>query len=224
MKLSVIFLFVFFAKIVWGQELIQDLIDPQYQNSALLKLGGKEVKAPYWLENFETGIITLKSGKVINNMQLNIDTNSGNLIAIKDGGEVIINSKIVERVQLYSNKRIDTLIFKQVNIPGERAGFCEVIYDGDKIKLFKQMKATLKPNSQESNSGYHTDQPKDLFAKKTLYFIEEKSILKEIKLNKKALLQHFASIPGINEFVKDNKLNLSDVVDVKFFLQEVENK
>jgi hypothetical protein len=222
MKLLLVFSFLFCTHLCLGQELIQDLVDPQYQNSSLLKLGGKEVKAPRWLDNFEKGYITLKSGKIIDNILLNIDTNSGNLITLKDGDEVVVNSKLVETVQFFDNKTADTLIFIQVTIPEEGKRFCEVIYDGKRLKMFKLMRATLKPNAQDSNTGYHADQPKEVFTKKTLYFLEDKSIVKEIKLNKKGLLQYFETIPGITELVKENKLNLNDVVDVKFLLSEID--
>lgn len=224
MNKLVVILSIVSLQSVFGQVLIQEIVDPQYQNSSLLKLGGKEVKAPYWFDDFEPGKITLNSGKIIADLMLNIDTNKGLLIAKKNEEEVVVNAKIVESVKFFSKDRLDTLVFRKLITPEDGERFCEVIFSGNKIHLYKQLRSIFKPNSQEASTGYHADQAKDVFVKKTTYFLDNNGKIVPVKISKKAFLDEFGKIEGVTELVKDSRLNLSDIDDVKILLREVDNK
>lgn len=221
-KISIGFLLVLLFGNVSAQQLLQEIVDPQYQNSSLLALGKGKIRAPFWFKDFYPGKIKMAGDKYIDNVKLNIDTYSNKILAKQDDKpEVVVDNKNIEGVIIETDK--GPITFERIfdtDLKNKR--FYEVLFKGQTVTFYKLNTAIFKKATQESSSGYHSEeQTKDRFISDTQYFLFFNNLLHEVKLNKKQvstlLLQANQSQ---KELIQKSSSYFNNAETLKLFLSE----
>jgi hypothetical protein len=224
MNKSNIRIFLFACLIGWNNLMAQNVSDVP-MNSFPFNVTGQSFKAydnryegikgTYtFLVEFRPGVVELKRGK-FNNVQLNYDAYSDNLIAIND--------KVKDTVQLRKDMVVSFVLigasgeefaFRKLSILGTPTFLLSLVRDT--ISLYCRISKTY--NKAELGGAYRIpDSRSDEFVTVNTYYVTKGSDhLQEIRKSKNGILEAF---PGHEEqlsaYLKKNKIDFKDYNQMK---------
>ncbi|MBL7871872.1 MAG: hypothetical protein JNM78_09700 [Cyclobacteriaceae bacterium] len=180
----------------------------------------------YLYPEWTSGTLTDKAGKHYPNLQLKYDAYLDRVELNQDGQVLEINASAYPKFTLNfvepgTNKIIKHTFSTGYEIKGfSKTSYFDLIRDG-KITLLKKYKTSFV---DENLSGYGTSDQKKSFQTKILYFVLlEDGSAKEIKLNKKSILETFPEqSSNIEGFIKERKIKVKteqDLIDIIEFLE-----
>lgn len=176
-----------------------------------------ELEGTYYLfENWKNRAIVYDlNNKAYNlpNCNFNIESNSveAQLDEVKD--EIFaFNSRDIQKVEFG-----DQLFVKKNSNKGSNQ-LLEVIHQGEKMALYKEyetsiLKASVNPMTLKKIG-------KDKIVKNSIYYIEKTNKLEEIKIKKSTVLNLMGDKKNeIKSYIKENKLSLSEDIDLSKIFQ-----
>jgi len=177
---------------------------------------------PMW----NAGTLTDKSGKVYSNLLLKYDTYKDQVEMNQDGQVFEISTVLYPKftlsfVQPTTNNVIKHVFSAAYAVDGfPKMSYFELLFEG-RLTLIKKYKTSFV---EENVSGYGTGGVQKSFQSKTIYFVVEDGVTKEIKSNKKSVLEVFPEQSSVIEtFLKEKKMKIkseTDLVQIIQFLEE----
>lgn len=172
---------------------------------------------PFIFEEYLSGRILMKTGKVYSQDKINYDAYKNDIIVIHKGNELFMNKGIIKGFELFYGG--DTLVFKKIEQGGNNDFFVQVLLDSPICLLKKTEKTIVAPtntgaySSGKLNSEFHT--------KQKYYWLLKEGSLQEIKSKRDFLSEFSASDKELELFMKKNKLDLkteSDLLQIFSYL------
>jgi len=229
-KYRVGYLFLFFVNAIAFAQQPSDLPP----NSAPFNLSGAQVVTfdhryegvkgfHTFLENFVPGKVELKKDQVYDNVLINYDAVSDNLIAKSEkiGGLVSVRKDLVLRFILKADDAEYT--FEKKTVKGTH-GFLLKLTEGSTqfyCKLSKSIKQVdLSGAYNTSNTNY--DEFKQVV---TYYFVGMNGSLSELPSNKKSIIKTFPQLEkDLTQFFKENKIDFNDYQQAQLLFSFIAQK
>lgn len=180
----------------------------------------------YLYPTWNSGTLTDRTGKVYSNILLKYDS-------YKDQVEINQEGKIMEVIAVTypkftlsfvesgTNNVIKHSFSSGYNVPGfTSTSYFDLLFEG-KITLLRKYKTSF---IEDNVTGYGTSGTVKSFQSKTLYFVVDGSLSKEIKPNKKSVLEVFPEQSlKIETLLKEKKMKIkseNDLIEIIRFLNE----
>jgi hypothetical protein len=172
----------------------------------------------YLYPDWNSGTLIDKNGKSYFNLQLKYDAYMDRVELNQDGQVLEINATAYPKFTLDFAERGTNNIVKHsfssgYNIPGfSRTNYFDLVREGE-LTLLRKFKTSFV---EQNVSGYGTTDQKKSFQTKILYFILfEDGSAKEVKLNKKSILEIFPEESNkLETFLKNEKNKLKSEMDL----------
>ena len=193
---------------------LQQSTNPGYSTT---KLAYNTIKGtPYLNKDKTEGYLVLNDGNVIENIPLQYDLYTKDIIAEnKRGEDIVLNREVYKELGMKVDGRM--IKFKKVN-PKEKDKFYEVLYENDNITFYKDHKATIR---EGQNLGMAKIEP--VFRQRINHFIAQKDgSIAKVQLKKKKINSFIAAFPEVEaiamlEYIKKSRIKLQkekDFVDL----------
>lgn len=181
----------------------------------------------YLYPSWAAGTLTEKSGKVFTNLLIKYDSYKDRVELNQDGQIMEISALEYPKFTLTYAESGTNDVMKHsfstgYDIPGfSRTNYFDLIYEG-RITLLRKYKTSFV---EENVTSYGTSDAQKSFQLNKLYFvIDQNKISKELKLNKKSILEAFPEqSEQIETFLKDQKMKAkseSDLIKIITFLDK----
>lgn len=183
--------------------------------------------SPYLYPSWTTGTLTDRDGKVYSNLLLKYDTYK-DLVEMNQAGQVMEVSAMnypkftLMFIEPGSDKVINHSFSTGYGFEGfSKTSYFDLLIEG-RISLLKKHKTSFIENNV---SGYGTSDSQKSFQSKIVYFvINEGGSSKEIKANKKSVMDVFSGQSSrIEAFLNNNKKKIKsedDLIEIIRFLNE----
>ncbi|HFA48859.1 MAG TPA: hypothetical protein ENJ95_07570 [Bacteroidetes bacterium] len=178
--------------------------------------------SPFFFKEFVKGDIHEIGGKIYRDLDVNLNGYTRN-IEVRRGDEFIeLEEGPYYKVEARSvNKDGDTTntVFATTAISQFDGRFVQLVYDGEKRKLFNDFLVTISENKAETPGKTLVIKR---FARKPRYFLLEDGELRLFKLKKKNILLALGHKKEIETFAKKNKIKIDSAVGVAKVLEYLE--
>ncbi len=183
-----------------------------------------EIKgSPFIFKDFVAGNVYDTDGKVSKNILLNLNGYTQN-IELRRGDDFIeLEERSYYKVEVETDNKEGKIIknvFVATNIAEFDGRFVQLIYDGEKRKVFNDFLVTISQHKTET-PGQTVIVKR--FAPKDRYFILEDGELSIFKLKKKNIIQQFGHKKEIESFLKKNKIKVESMEGIVKLLEYVED-
>lgn len=198
---------------------VQDVNGRVYKAKSLSEVSGNTLL----FQEFLKGDVKFKDGKDIKGLQLNFDA-LDNILLFKNSSTVIQEvSEPIKSFIIYETKNgkdslktFESGFGKVLNF--DEKTFYEVLYNG-KYKFLKKINKYII-----ETSGYNAGTKSEEIREKLFYFIEIEGKLTQVSKNQKSIIGLFPEKESlIKDFIKKNKLNLSNEEDIVILLSKIES-
>jgi hypothetical protein len=180
----------------------------------------------YLYTSWNSGTLTDRSGKVYSNLLLKYDSYKDQVELNQEGQVFEVSASMYPKftlnyVEPTTNKVVKHLFSAAYTVEGfNKFSYFDLLYEGE-LTLLRKYKTSF---IEENVSGYGTSGAQKSFQSKTLYFIIDKNgVSKDIKINKKSILEAFPEQSStIEEFIKERKIKVKteqDLIDIIEFLE-----
>ncbi|HFA49932.1 MAG TPA: hypothetical protein ENJ95_13070 [Bacteroidetes bacterium] len=178
--------------------------------------------SPFFFKDFVEGTIHGIGGEVYDKVKLNLNGYTHNIEVRRRDEYIELQEGAYDMVEVtLAGKNGDTTktVFVTTQIGQFDGRFVQLIYDGEKRKVFNDFLVTI--------SEYKTETPgKTLhvkrFAPKARYFLLEDGELSIFKLKKKNIVQYLGHKKEIETFLKKNKIKIDSAEGVAKVLEFAE--
>ena len=165
--------------------------------------------SPYLNDEPIKGTLVLNNGNMIQDILLQMDLYTNEVVATKKDGEEVILDNIFFREVIIPFEGED-IVYKKTN-PEDPDNFYEVLYEGPDMVFFKQRDVALR---EGHDHGISKIEPK--FSQRNKYYIKHgEGAVATVKLKKKENLSGFADaeLYAMKEFARQNGLKFKDESD-----------
>lgn len=221
-RLAIFFLVTIGMEVSYGQITnIQGLDNVVIRTKKYEDIKGTAYLYPSWA----TGTLTEKNGKVYSNLLLKYDSYKDRVELNQDGQILEVSALEYPKFTLTFAEPGTNDVMKHsfstgFDIPGfSRTNYFDLIYQG-RFTLLRKYKTSFV---EENVTSYGTSDAQKSFQLNKLYFvIDQDKISKEVKLNKKSILEAFPlQSERIEAFLKEQKMKVkseSDLIKIITFL------
>lgn len=183
--------------------------------------------SPYFLEEFKSGTIIDKSGRV-HSVFLKYDTYQEEVELFNDGKTLIIDNNIypkftIDFIDEKIGKRVSYTFTNEIKIPGmKKSKYSLVLADGDNMKLVKVIQTFL---NESQDSGYGGIVQPHRFETREMYFLlKGNGESLEVKANNKSVLKAFNNDPSLKSYFKKEKVKIRREQDLVELAQYLDSK
>lgn len=177
------------------------------------KLAYNDIKGtPYLNKDKTEGYLIMNDGYVIENIPLQYDLYTKDIIAEnKSGKDIVLDRRVYKELGMKLDGRM--IKFKKMN-PKEKDKFYEVLYENDNITFYKDHKATIR---EGQNLGLAKVEPE--FRQRINHFIAQKNgSIAKVQLKKKKINSFIAAFPEVEaiamrEYIKKSRIKLQTEKD-----------
>jgi len=186
----------------------QPMLNGGIQNMATAsRLTYNQIKgSPYLNPDFVRGEIEMEDGVIYNNLLLQFDLYSGNVIASDGNGNMLALDRERYNSFLIPHDGED-LLLKKVH-PDKPKDYYVVLFENDQFIFFKQKYVTVR-----ESSNYGLAKTDAQFTSRNDYFISKRSkkAVNKIKLKEKVLMSYLSKkdAKAIKEYAEQNGLKLN---------------
>ena len=155
------------------------------------------------------GTLVLNNGNVIENVLLQVDLYTNDIIASKDDGEIIYLDKRLFKEVIVSVDGTDVQ-YKKID-PKNPDDFYQVLYEDEGLVFFKERYASLR---EASNIGMTNTNAR--FINRTKYYIKHgEGQIAKVKLKKKEIFSGFvdAELYAMKEYARRKGIEFKDEAD-----------
>jgi hypothetical protein len=196
---------------------IQDILDPQFQNSSLLYKNSNPNDNPFLVNDFMTADIYMKNNKVIKAVQVKYDIEHQWLFANDNGRFLILNTPAIDHFDVMLPNAEQQSKFISIR-NGDKDDFFEVLAGTD-IRFLKKTSKARQRRSEANSTGYNDEGPRpSAYKVSETYFLLMADGLHEVRLNKKSILSTLGS--SYRSCAAKNELKQNQVNDIITLLRE----
>lgn len=173
--------------------------------------------SPYFLEEYKSGTITDKNGRV-HNVFLKYDTYQEEVELFNDGKPLLIDKNIypkftIEFIEERIGKKVSYTFTNEIKIPGlKKSKYSLVLADGQNMKLVKVIQTYLN-ESQDSGYGGIV-QPHRFDTKEVYFLLNAKGESMEVKASNKSVLKAFNNDASLKAYFKKERLKIRKEEDL----------
>ncbi len=197
---------------------IQEVLDPQFQNSSLLYAKAAPNDNPFLINEFLPVDIAMKNEKTLKGVKVKYDIERQILFAEDNGRYVILSTNLIKSFDMKLPNTDEPSRFINMT-DGDKEIFFEVVADGD-IKLLKKTTKVRQRKTEVNSTGYNDEGARpSAYRKNESYYLLKADGLHLVRLTNKSILKTLGS-ERYNECAKMYELKLSQVNDIKTLLRD----
>lgn len=173
--------------------------------------------SPYFIEEYKSGTIIDKSGKV-RNVFLKYDTYQEEVELFNDGKPLLIDKNVyprftIEFIEEKLGKKVKYTFSNEIQIPGQKKSkYSLLLAEGEKVKIVKVFETVL---NQSQDAGYGGSVTPHWFQTKEIYYIlKPDGKFLEVKPSNKSLLKAFDNNSTLKSHLKKQKIKIRDEKDL----------
>ncbi|MBX2968874.1 MAG: hypothetical protein KF803_05860 [Cyclobacteriaceae bacterium] len=172
-----------------------------------------------FFEDFSPGVVELKNKEVYQNVLINYDAVSDNLIAKSErtSSNMVVRKDLVQKFVLRDGSREFRFVKQSVN---GLATFLLELVEGETAFYCKVSKSIRRA---ELGGAYNTSESRyDEFKSSLIYYIKDLKGFREIPQTKKGIIRSFPSLENkLSTFFKKNKVDFNDYYEVQFLFEYI---
>lgn len=197
---------------------IQEVLDPQFQNSSLLYAKAAPNDNPFLINEFLPVDIAMKNEKTLKNVKVKYDIERQILFAEDHGRYVILSTNLIKSFDMKLPDASEVSRFINMIDDGKEF-FYEVVADGD-IKLLKKTTKVRQRKTEVNSTGYNDEGARpSAYRTNESYYLLKADGLHQVRLTNKSILKTIGS-DRYNECAKNYDLKLSQINDIKILLRD----
>lgn len=202
----------------FGQRNAMEILDPQYQNSALLYAKTTPNDNPFFLNDFLPADIVMFNKQVISNVDVKYDIEHQLLFASTAGKFVILDNKMITSFSVQLPDADGKSNFVKMK-EDDKDVYFEVLAEGE-VTLLKKTVKTRQNKTEANSTGYNDEGSRpSRYRRNEFYYLQMQDGLHLIHLNGKSILKTL-NASKYNDCAKNLELRLNQLQDIIILVKE----